>query len=382
MTLGTFGTKLTGCKLVAFGVKHNAEGQALFLTLSKTSNRKAKIMAELRLDPVAHRWVVTGKRRVMADFNDAEAVCPFCPGNEHFTPPSIEELRDAKGTWTARVFHDRAPIFLVEGGEDRRAVGMFDRMNPVGAHEIVVETPQHGVTLAHLPVDQISKCIALYRDRILDLKRDIRLRYVSVFKDQGPKARNEHGHSHSQVLASPVLPQFLEIEFRWSKLHFERRERCLFCDCIQQEMDEGKRVVDQNADFIAVCPFASRSPYELWVLPIQHSSSFEKDLTETARVISLASFLKPCLQRIENISAILHFVIHTEPNLEAHKPTREWWSTVPDDFHWHIELHPDVEGERRYLGSEGFYFNPIPAEEAALVLRALEPEAEAAPPAP
>ena len=337
-------------------------------------------MAELRLDPVVHRWVVTGRRRVTTDFADADPICPFCPGHEHFTPPSIEELKDASGSWTARVFHDRAPIFLVEGKEDRRAAGMFDRMNTVGAHEIVVETPQHGVTLAELPVSQISKCIALYRDRIIDLKRDIRFRYVSVFKDQGPAAPSEHGHSHSQVLASPVLPQFLEIEFRWSKLYFERRERCLFCDCIQQEIEEGKRVVDQNADFIAVCPFASQSPYELWVLPLQHYSSFEKDVADPVRLNSLASFLKPCLQRIEKISMILHFVLHTEPNLEALKPTKDWWSKVPDDFHWHIELHPDVEGERRYLGCEGFYFNPISAEEAALVLRALEPEIEAAPP--
>jgi UDPglucose--hexose-1-phosphate uridylyltransferase len=338
-------------------------------------------MAELRLDPITHRWVVCGRRRVIADFNDAEATCPFCPGNEQFTPRPIQELKDGKGAWSARVFHDRAPIFLVEGKEDRQAVGMFDRMNPVGAHEIIVETPRHGVTLAELPVDHVARCIGLYRDRILDLKRDVRLRYVSVFKDQGLAARNEHGHSHSQVLASPVLPQFLEIEFRWSKLHFERRERCLFCDCIQQEIQEEKRVVDQNGDFIALCPFASRSPYELWILPIQHSSSFEKDLEEPARVRSLASFLKPCLQRIEKISLILHFVIHTEPNLEAHKPTSDWWRTVPDDFHWHIELHPDVEGEHRYLGSEGFYFNPISAEEAALVLRALERESGAAPPA-
>jgi UDPglucose--hexose-1-phosphate uridylyltransferase len=338
-------------------------------------------MSELRLDPITHRWVVCGRRQVIADFNDAEATCPFCPGNEQFTPRPIKELIDGNGAWSARVFHDRAPIFLIEGKEGRQAVGMFDRMNPIGAHEIVVETPRHGVTLAELPVDQMARCIGLYRDRILDLKRDIRLRYVSVFKDQGLAARTEHGHSHSQVLASPVLPQFLEIEFRWSKMHFERRERCLFCDCIQQETQEEKRVVDQNGDFIALCPFASRSPYELWILPIQHSSSFEKDLKEPARVRSLASFLKPCLQKIEKISSTLHFVIHTEPNLEAHKPTSDWWRTVPDDFHWHIELHPDVEGERRYLGSEGFYFNPIAAEEAALVLRALEQEPGAAPPA-
>lgn len=317
----------------------------------------------------------------MADFDDAESICPFCPGNEHFTPPPIRELGDGEGAWSARVFHDRAPLFLVEGKEDRRAVGMFDRMNPIGAHEIVVETPQHGVTMAQLPASQVAKCLGLYRDRILDLKRDNRLRYVSVYKDQGLGSANEHGHSHSQVLASPVLPQFLELEFRWSKMHFERRERCLLCDCIQQENEEEKRLVDRNSDFIAFCPFASRSPYELWVLPIRHSSSFEKDLAEPVLVKSLAAFLKSCLQRIQNISPILHFVIHTEPNLEARKHSADWWSTVREDYHWHIELHPDVEGERRYLGSEGFYFNPIPAEEAALVLRALEPDSGPTPPA-
>ncbi len=142
---------------------------------------------------------------------------------------------------------------------------------------------------------------------------------------------------------------------------------------VEQEIKEEKRVVDQNADFVALCPFASRSSYELWILPLRHSSSFEKDLTEPARVRSLAGFLKPCLQRVQNLTATLHFVVHTEPNLEAHKPGQGWWDTVAEDFHWHIEIEPDVEGPQQFLGSEGFYFNPIPAEEAAVVLRALEP---------
>jgi UDPglucose--hexose-1-phosphate uridylyltransferase len=317
----------------------------------------------------------------MTDVQDAQVICPFCPGHERLTPPPIREVKDASGAWSIRVFHDRAPIFLVEGQEDRRAEGMFDRMNPVGAHEIVVETPQHGVTMSQLPAEQIARSITVYRERLLDLKRDIRFRYVSVYKDQGPAIAGEHGHCHSQVLASPVLPQLMELEFRSSRAHFLNKERCIYCDCIQQEIVEEKRIVDRNANFIAFCPFASRSPYEMWVLPMQHSSSFDGDLADPARVLALASFLKTCLQRIERISTVLHFVIHTAPNLEAHKLTEDWWRTLPDNFHWHIELNPDVDGEHRYLGSEGFYFNPIPAEEAALVLRALQPEPEAAPPA-
>jgi UDPglucose--hexose-1-phosphate uridylyltransferase len=318
----------------------------------------------------------------MPDVQDSAVACPFCPGNEQLTPKAICECRDASGNWSVRVFHDRAPLFRVEGGAERRGVGIFDRMNTVGAHEIIVETPQHGITMAQLSAEQIARVGELCRDRILDLKRDRRFRYVSLFKDQHPPALTLQGHSYSQIIASPVLPHLLEAEFRWSRAHYLKRERCLYCDILQQEIRQEKRVVDQNADFIALCPFASRSPYEVWVLPLRHSSSFEKDLAELPRVLSLAGLLKSCLERVEKISDTLHVVVHTEPNLESYKPSKDWWKTIPDDFHWHIQIHPDVEGHRRYLGSEGFYFNPIPAEEAALVLRALEPGLEPPPPAP
>ena len=196
------------------------------------------------------------------------------------TPRSIREYRDSNGEWMARVFHDRAPLFLVEGGADRRAEGMFDRMNTVGAHEIVVETPVHGMTLAQLPEEHIAHVLELFRDRILDLKQDRRLRYVSVFKDQHAPSATLEGHAYSQVLGTPVLPQLLEIEFRWSRAHFLKRERCIYCDALQQELREEKRLVDQNEDFVAFCPFGSRWSYELWVAPVRHSSSFENDLTE------------------------------------------------------------------------------------------------------
>jgi UDPglucose--hexose-1-phosphate uridylyltransferase len=130
---------------------------------------------------------------------------------------------------------------------------------------------------------------------------------------------------------------------------------------------------------VAFCPFASRYSYELWVAPIRHSSSFENDLTEPGRAAALAPFLKSCLQRVEKVSESLHAVVHTEPNLQAWKPTQDWWQTIRDDYHWHIEIQPDVEGQRRYMGTEGFHYNPIPAEQAALVLRALQPGADPLP---
>src|SRR3990172_717174 len=182
-------------------------------------------MPELRLNPVTHRWIVTGKRRVMPDVQDADVLCPFCPGNERLTPKSISETRDPSGAWTTRVFHDRAPIFQIEGALNPRAEGIYDLMNTLGAHEIVVETPQHGVTLAQLPVEHAARVIEVCRNRILDLKQDRRFRCVSVFKNQRPVSRTLQGHSHFHVLASPVLPQVLQIEFRWSLAHFRRKER-------------------------------------------------------------------------------------------------------------------------------------------------------------
>jgi UDPglucose--hexose-1-phosphate uridylyltransferase len=336
-------------------------------------------MAELRLDPFTRRWVVTGKRPVMPDVHDEGGACPFCPGHEYMTPRAIREYRDSNGAWMVRVFHDRAPLFLVEGGADRRAEGMFDRMNTVGAHEIVVETPVHGMTLGRLSPEHLAHLLELFRERILDLKQDRRLRYVSVFKDQHPPSPSFRGHAYSQVLGTPVLPQLLEIEFRWSRAHFLKRERCLYCDALQQELSEGKRVVDQTDDFVAFCPFGSEWSYEVWLAPLRHSSSFESDMSEPRRVAALAPFLKSCLQRVERLSESLHLAIHTEPNLQAWKPTKEWWDTLRDDYHWHIEIQPEVEGQRRFLGTEGFHFNPIPAEQAALVLRALEPGVKSSP---
>lgn len=337
-------------------------------------------MAELRLEPVTRRWVVTGERPVMRDVHDAPGVCPFCPGNEHLTPKAICEFKDKTGGWICRAFHDRAPVFQIEGGADRRGEGMYDRMNTLGAHEIVVETPLHHVSLAGLAPEHVAKVLEICRDRIVDLKQDSRFRYVSLFKDQMPAAPTLHGHAHAQVLATPVLPVLVEAEFRWSQFHFQKKDRCIFCDIIQQEIRQQKRVVDQNADFIALCPFASRSPYEVWVMPIRHASAFETDLDEPERFLGLAEFYKSVLQRVEKISPSLHAVVHTEPNLKARGWPKGWWETITDDFHWHMEINPDVEGQRRLLGSDGFYFNPIPAEEAAVVLRALGTEPPGAPP--
>ena len=329
-------------------------------------------MPVLRLDPVRRRWVITGKRPAMPDALDSGELCPFCPGNEGFTPASIREYRDASGNWEVRVFHDRAPLFRVEGGLNSEGEGIYDRMNAVGAHEVVVETNRHGRTLAEQSPGRIARVLEICRDRIIDLKQDPRFRYVSLFKDQGRlrPAREEHGHS--QVLATPVIPTLVERELRWGLFHYQRKERCIYCDILYQEAQSGTRIVDETADFICICPYASRFPYEIWVLPVQHNSSFERDICTDARLLSLAKFLKLALLRVEKISDKLRLVLHTEPNRGAYGPGNDRWKTVRDDFHWHFEIYPEIEADTGHFDAESFYYNPIPAEDAALALRAME----------
>jgi UDPglucose--hexose-1-phosphate uridylyltransferase len=338
-------------------------------------------MAELRLDPIRRRWVVTGKRPTLPAAFDSGGECPFCPGHERFTPTSIYEKKGPDGGWDIRVFPDRSPLFRIEGGPDRAGEGIFDHMNALGAHEIVVGTRRHGVTLGQLSTEEIAAVLEVYRDRLLDLKRDHRLRYVCLFKVQGRTGALSQEHSYSQILATPVVPGAVEAEFRWSQFHFRRKERCILCDTLQQERESSLRVVDETPDFTSLCPYAARSPYELWILPNEHSSSFEQNLAAEGRPASLAAILKSSLQRIERISQRLRMVIHTEPNLDAIRPKEDWWTTIREDYHWHIEIVPELEGEPYDFVPEGFYFNPIAAEEAAVVLRALEPELAGVPPA-
>ena len=191
--------------------RHRATQGSLMAAPTPALSRKVLPMAELRLNPVTHRWIVTGKRPVMPDAVEAGVLCPFCPGNERLTPKAIAETRDAAGAWTTRVFHDRAPIFQIETPLNARGEGMYDRMNCVGAHEIVVDTPRHGVTMAQLSVEQLATLIQVCRDRILDLKRDRRFRYVSLFKDQSLAPAAVAMHSHSQILASLALPMIIHV---------------------------------------------------------------------------------------------------------------------------------------------------------------------------
>src|SRR5438445_7197812 len=194
--------------------------------------------------------------------------CPFCYGTESKTPPEIQAYRpnpnggpppqrDSPG-WTVRVVPNKFPALGIEGDLDRQADGMFDKMNGVGAHEVVIETPDHGETLATMPLKRVEDMLWAFRDRILDLKQDRRFKYILVFKNHGEGAGASLEHPHSQIIALPILPKQVVEELEGAKKYFSNKERCIFCDIIRQETEARVRVAAENPDFITLAPYAPR----------------------------------------------------------------------------------------------------------------------------
>jgi UDPglucose--hexose-1-phosphate uridylyltransferase len=242
-------------------------------------------------------------------------------------------------------------------------------MRCLGAHEVVVETPSHHTTLSRLTEEGVAQVLRAYVSRISDLKRDSRFRYITVFRDQGAKAGQDMEHPHSEITATPFIPRRVVYELRSQQLHYALKERCLLCDVAAQEIAEGVRTVERGDQFIAFCPFASRMPYETWILPTHHHSTFEEDLCTWGRQLQFGRFLKSILRRLESVEPSFHLVLHTTPNLNAKFDRKDQWRTLEDDFHWHFEILPaNVPQSTSYSLKEVFY-NSLRSEQAAEELR-------------
>jgi len=329
-------------------------------------------MPELRKDPITNRWVIisTDRARRPSDFvrESTPAVpsgrfCPFCYGNESKTPPEVLAHRNGSSSnepgWSLRVFPNKFPVLGIEGDLDREGEGLFDKMQGIGAHEVIVETPEHLLSLTELPERAIEQVLWAFRDRINDLKNDKRLRYVLLFKNQGETAGATLEHTHSQLIALPVVPKRVLEELDAARDYFDFKERCLFCDLIRQESKAGDRVVIETDRFIVVEPYAARFPFETWILPKHHLSHYEE--TDASYLENLAWVLKSTLRKLEKVleRPPYNFLIHTAPLQEQPSPY----------FHWHIEIIPKLTRVAGFEWGTGFYINPTPPEESARFLR-------------
>ena len=329
-------------------------------------------MPQLRKDPVTGRWVIISidRQKRPNDFRIERAVvigrehCPFCPGHESMTPPEVMAYRQNGGApngpgWDVRVVPNKYPALQVEGTFDRAGDGMLDRMNGIGAHEVIIETPHHDRTLASMSEPEIVQVLWAFRERMLDLQRDIRLKHVLIFKNHGAGAGATLEHPHSQLIALPIVPDFVREEVDGARRHFAIKERCVFCDIIAQDLTDGRRIVFDNADAVALAPYAPRFAFETWLMPKRHGARFE----EAARheYEGIARLLKPLLQRMDRAleSPPFNVILHSAP----------FGDDTANAYHWHLEILPKLTRVAGFEWGTGFYINPTPPEDAADFLR-------------
>jgi len=261
--------------------------------------------------------------------------------------------------WHLRVVPNKFPALQIEGDLDREGEGIYDRMNGIGAHEVIIESPNHDDILSAMPQERVEDVLWAYRDRILDLKKDDRFRYILVFKNHGEQAGASLEHPHSQLIATPIVPKRVREEVDGAKAYFDYKDRCIYCDIVRQELQQEVRVIALNDDFLAIAPFASRFPFESWILPRNHAPFFED--AQKPDMVSCSRILKEVLGRMDQVllTPPYNFLIHSSPLQE----------TEASHYHWHLEIMPTLTKVAGFEWGTGFYINPVLPEDAAKYLR-------------
>jgi len=326
-------------------------------------------LSELRRDPILRRWVIMApdrgldlvSRRSDSPVPDASSPCPFCPGNERLNPEETAVAPDGNA-WGVRVTPDKRPLLRIEGDPERRAAGMFDVMNAIGAHEIVADTAAHELAWADFPRAHMVRLLEMYRARTVDLRGDRRFRHVFVLKNHGA-VWSRYGHAHSHVIATPFTPKRLEEELAGAREYHRMRERCVFCDQLSEEMRAGTRIVARNDGFVTFTPFASEYPYEMWIAPVQHAADFGT-ITDAA--------LAPLADLVVDALARLRDALHNPPySVVLHAGPLDGSDRA--EFHWHWEIVPHLGHELGMEWATGIFSNPVPPEDAARLLVAARP---------
>jgi UDPglucose--hexose-1-phosphate uridylyltransferase len=335
-------------------------------------------MPEFRKDPLVSRWVVFAPERSRRPIQMKPAETPledlqaFSSGNEHLTPPEVFALRPAHSApntpgWRVRVVPNRFPAFRIEGALDPEAVGFYDRMNGLGAHEVVIETPEPESALEDLSVDAVAEIFQAHQSRMLDLTHDHRLRYFISFKNVGFMAGASIRHAHSQLVALPIVPRNEQEKLDGARRYYAEKQRNLFADILRNETRTGTRVVYENAGFLVYCPFASRFPFEMGVLPKRQSPDFTS--IDPHERLLLADAVRQALGRLnKGLGApAYNLILHTAPVCRHNHEG----GTLAEDYRWHIEILPRLTGIAGFELGTGFFINTTLPEEAAQFLRSI-----------
>ncbi len=323
---------------------------------------------QLRKDPITRSWVITGDDPAVVP--KADGGCRFCADSKAQLQVIASQPSLDGGLWSARAVVHPQPVFHVEGETQRSGEGIYDKMQSVGAHEVLVENPKHDQQLWDASDAQVEQFLQLVASRITDLNRDRRFKYVTVYKNYGAGAGQDFEHPVSELTATTFVPRRILYELRAGKEYFQQKERCVFCDIVAQEQRQALRIVEPRGDFLSLCPYAPRVPYEIWIMPRTHEASFERGIASKQSLAKdLAALLRRTLKRVLTVSDSFHMVLHTSPNTLFRNQLLGYWKTIDEDYHWHLEIMPVLPGKAKSYTFKEVYFTPVSSETAAARLR-------------
>ena len=331
-------------------------------------------MSELRQDPTTFDWVIVAKERAkrpdqfktsarpQKNLRTYSPECPFCPGNENQTPPDVDALVGDDGNWKLRVVPNKFAALTPEGDSTRTEWKLLRWSHGYGHHEVVIETPVHNKFLPFFDDLHMQQLVKLYRTRYLALKRDPKVRVIIIFKNHGEEAGTSLEHPHSQIVASPIVPPLIRRKYEVAMQYFDNTGRCLHLDIEQIELEQQKRIVAESQHFFVLHPFASHYPFETWIMPRVHKSSFGNISEEEAA--DLACLLKDILGRlyIGLDNPDYNLVIHTSPVDDENK----------EYYLWHIQIIPRLTKAAGFELGSGIYINTAVPEETALFMREIK----------
>lgn len=328
-------------------------------------------MSELRQDFTTREWVIIAPERAkrsnpLISRKEKKALpewdenCPFCPGNENRTPSELFRIEDSQSSWRIRVVPNQYPALAPEGSTTRKVEeGFFKRIEGMGVHEVIIESPLHNATLAQLDVAQVEQILYTYRARYNNLKPLPFVRFISIFKNQGETAGTSMEHPHSQLIATPIAPPYIRRKLDIALQYYDDTDTCLYCDLFQHELRVGRRVAMETDDFLVFHPYASRSPFETWIVPKKHQASF--GLVADAELTGLAKVLKNTLLQLHKLlnNPDLNCVICTSPTEDEYNHY----------YDWHMMIIPRLTTPAGFEMGSGIHINATVPEETADLVR-------------
>jgi UDPglucose--hexose-1-phosphate uridylyltransferase len=327
-------------------------------------------MAELRQNVLTREWVIISPERAkrpdeFARKKNGEHVlpeyvadCPFCVGNEHLTLDELYRLPE-KGEWKVRVIPNKFPALTSHGERVRRVDGIYRSMTAVGFHEVIVEHRLHNITIALMSDEEIADILRVYRQRYNDIKNDSRIEAIILFKNHGEGAGTSVSHPHSQIVATPIVPNQIRSRMEEAIRYFDDTGECPCCRTVKDELEAKERLIFRSTNFVAFIPYAALSPFHIWIFPLRHVSSFDR--ISDGEIKDLAKCFRTVLAKLYYglNNPDFNYSIRSVPSRDLHT----------EYFHWYFTIVPRVSKTAGFEIGSGMYVNTALPEESAEFLR-------------